>query len=644
MFDMKKTFFFFFLICLIGSVSVPAQTTVVNNPYWSYAKDYGPTLRKVIQQPSETILSMDIHSLVSWRLKSTVHLEAAGKTYACKGGRLFKYKKGKMEEVPFVLDSLNASSTFEQTPQWRVYPDSLLLSFEPLPANTRTFDFIEYKGDEIKVIDAWNIYGVKMDGKPYPPAFAAWIKNVNTTLPVYTPRHAKTVLTVHIRGYRKDMEPAYKWWHGFQNILTEKINVKQKVDSMGNLRLETASSIPVSLTLTVLNIEYPLLLVPGSSLNMVADAAAISALARRSDDERDKALTDGTAFRLKGKYASLNEVMLASPHYNSVDYLMGFAKMTFKEYVDEIWKNCQTELKEIRKNRKYDAQQRDYLKLAAQNTYLKYYIGYAKRMQDCIYWCQDSKIPGADTLKLDQYQAQFTLKDIHAKELGLFKDIRALYVLNDCNYLDYMEANGITSGEVYQWMMELKKAKTLATHISLLNPVKNAAGWKGIAPQYLPALKQLNDTIIKNMKELQDRMSNIHIRQIPKVSPDKLIQTIVDKYRGKVVMVDCWATWCGPCKRGIAGMEPIKKKFKGKDVVFVYLTDESSDGGTWSKSIKEIPGYHYRMPSDVWQKIPGLDAIPHYYFFDRNGNMITEQEGWQNDFSDRFKEIIEKAL
>ena len=50
-----------------------------------------------------------------------------------------------------------------------------------------------------------------------------------------------------------------------------------------------------------------------------------------------------------------------------------------------------------------------------------------------------------------------------------------------------------------------------------------------------------------------------------------------------------------------------------KDIVFVYLTDESSVMNDWRESVIRILGLHYCMPSSQWSKIPGLNAIPQYY-------------------------------
>ena len=91
----------------------------------------------------------------------------------------------------------------------------------------------------------------------------------------------------------------------------------------------------------------------------------------------------------------------------------------------------------------------------------------------------------------------------------------------------------------------------------------------------------------------------------------------------KYIYVDVMATWCGPCRGAIASFEPRKNKFKDKDVVFVYITNESSPESKWLEMVAGIEGDHYRLNRKQWDYICdyfGVDGIPSYVIVDRDGN------------------------
>ena len=138
-----------------------------------------------------------------------------------------------------------------------------------------------------------------------------------------------------------------------------------------------------------------------------------------------------------------------------------------------------------------------------------------------------------------------------------------------------------------------------------------------------------------------------HILPMPDVVPDSCFEAIAAMFPGKVVFIDLWATWCGPCKQGIRKMAPIKEELAGKDVVFVYLTNETSDKDLWKKSIAGIKGYHLMLPNDYWDKLPcniEHSGIPQYALFDRQGKRVLYWIGFADGAEQHFKEGILKAL
>ena len=100
-------------------------------------------------------------------------------------------------------------------------------------------------------------------------------------------------------------------------------------------------------------------------------------------------------------------------------------------------------------------------------------------------------------------------------------------------------------------------------------------------------------------------------------------QSILEKHKGKTILIDVWASWCGDCLRGMPKVKKLQEE--NKDVVYVFL---SLDRGqeAWKKGIKKhhVVGDHYYMQSG-WKGAFGnfldLDWIPRYLVINKAGNI-----------------------
>lgn len=133
-------------------------------------------------------------------------------------------------------------------------------------------------------------------------------------------------------------------------------------------------------------------------------------------------------------------------------------------------------------------------------------------------------------------------------------------------------------------------------------------------------------------------------KEISKERGEQLIKSIVSKYKGKAVVVDFWATWCGPCLKAMQEFEPIKSDYIDKDVVFIYITTESSPKDKWEAMKPNLKGEHYYLTKEEWSDVGNrfFRGIPAYVFYDKKGNKVDNMIGYPGN--DRMKGLIKKAL
>lgn len=118
----------------------------------------------------------------------------------------------------------------------------------------------------------------------------------------------------------------------------------------------------------------------------------------------------------------------------------------------------------------------------------------------------------------------------------------------------------------------------------------------------------------------------------------------LDDLKGKVVVIDLWATWCGPCREEEPFWEKLNEEFKDREVAFVGISVDK-DKSKWETYMKRkhMKGLQiYAGEGDVLSKAYKVTGIPRYILIDKKGNLISADS--PRPSNPKLKSLLEEWL
>lgn len=522
------------------------------------------------------------------------------------------------------------------------------LRFKPMPESTTEFDFREIADNS-----GWNIYGVRLDGKrpqaDIPQHLLQQAPDKNSKLPSTDLNLGKTVVDVRLLGYK----PEYKTtldiivdnWFSPLRMPFEHDSIS--VD--GTCRVSANAVVPTVATIRVNRTEIPFLAVPNDTTTVTIDLTTLTLAATHlfaNDSDVKKYVW------FEGKHAAVDtelqsvKTMLDVFGYTFYDDICGMTPLQYRDYVQQSYERL---LAAINSNAAIGTATKTLAQSILSMNYASALFGFENNISMAPMISGKRGVPRAD-MSIDS--------------LSYFKPLEQLAVLHSKNQRYYYYLTDFMSALCRQYMSadslldDIAVGKRLSRSFNRKRPLTEqqmAVAHDSIANGMVRELLFANnedlksqlasaDNILAELKKSVNQNSTFSIIDIdPKMSAEQILPTIINKYKGKAVLIDFWNTWCMPCRAAMSAIRPLKEQMT--DVVYVYIADASSPVDKWGEMIKAISGVHVRLTeeqADALAELYKFSGIPTYFVVNKEGKITYQKTSFPG--VEKLKEQLMSAM
>lgn len=444
---------------------------------------------------------------------------------------------------------------------------------------------------------------------------------LSSALPPLAPQFGQTEVTITLKDYQPKSRIRFSCFNGLFRGGPYNIKPQPKDDGTYEFSISENLYLPVNASLRIGKQSYSLILVPNGKLRLIIDSKSVH--------------YDGDHAALNQEFSTISMWTNLSNGTFTED-IYGMTPLTYKEYVNHKYAS---DLKNINKSHTSKACKT-----------------YAKAILDMNY------ISTLNSVKFNLYMSNQIKKDtisqnnkIDIDSTSYFKEIKKMTILSSDYQRYYPYLIDFANSWIYQYMkpdaflQNLAKARKYTQKLSVKN-IFNPIPSSSLSEEDLQSLQteitnepirqlllarneqvrlkiKANEEAANALRREAKNNGKFSIVDIDKDLPaEKIIEKLIAPYKGKVILIDFWNTWCSPCRNAMNQIKPLKEEMK--DVIYLYIANESSPIDKWNEMIPEIDGVHTRISSkqsNLLYKLYQFDAIPTYIIINKEGNKTYQK-------------------
>ena len=614
------------LIFLVALITVQCTSEkrprIIERPVYGLQSSKTLEIDKIELTDSSTVLHMDAYfTPKQWiRVDSGTYIQAGEQKYLIQGA-----KNIVLNEYHWMPESGE---------------DHFTLVFPPLPKGTKSIDFIESDCE-----DCFKIWGIDLTGKnkkytaQLPSDILNFKEDTNYQFPEPTFAIRLTRIKIFLRGVPDGfvIEPRLS----VGSITSRESEIQRPTKVVKDeywYEFYQYTSQNVNLSINSCNVE--ILVEPGEVAEVYFDATAHAFYRSRYHEQLDMIFAG-----FRGKYANVNNQLLRNPNafkantlaFSYVDKIPGTHPDSYVDALCERYEEIQKELNES----DIPEGMKELVRLQAK-AYLVVRLldkpSYYLEKNKAVHNFQSPQVSMADFKRLQAYNFN-DLRGIYSSAYrSMSTHIARTLTLEQIN-----ELTGSSTGFL-QDMQKSANAFDFAVEMQdLPEDVK-----KSLESTSLPFYAEAYTFLAQKCKEEYEdifKKGGFEIADVPDVKPDQVIEAIAKQYKGRVVFVDYWATWCAPCLNAMKTILAIKPEMKDLGVVSVYISNSTSPRKKWLSMLPDIGGIHYYLTDEQWRAVCdkyGIKGIPTYMLFDKNSSKVFESTGFpgNNKVLEKIKEVL----